>query len=215
VTPRLVLASASPRRRELLASLGLDFTVRPVDLDETPLDGEAAPDYVLRLAREKARARAEPGELVLAADTVVVHDGELLGKPAGPEEARRMLARLAGRRHTVFTGVALLEAGPAGGGGAAGDREVAEVVASDVEIAPLSAEEIDWYVATGEPLDKAGAYAIQDLGALFVDSVRGNYTNVVGLPLPAVYRLAAALGHDLRRRVAAGPPPGGAVNRRT
>ena len=199
MTPRLVLASASPRRRELLASLGLEFAVRPVDLDETYRPGEAAPDYVLRLAREKALARAGPGELVLAADTVVVLDGELLGKPSDPEEARRMLARLAGRRHTVYTGVALVDGG----------REATEVVASEVEIAPLSAEEIDWYVATGEPLDKAGSYAIQDLGALFVESVEGNYTNVVGLPLPAVYRLAAALGHDLRRRV------GAPANRRT
>lgn len=205
MTPRLVLASASPRRRELLASLGLEFTVRPVDLDETPRPGEEPSRYVLRLAREKARARAEPGELVLAADTVVVLDGELLGKPSGPEEARRMLGRIAGRRHTVFTGVALLERGGEAGGG--GDREATEVVASEVEIAPLTGEEIDWYVATGEPLDKAGSYAIQDRGALFVESVEGNYTNVVGLPLPAVYRLAAELGHDLRRRMSA--PPGG------
>ena len=219
VSPRFVLASASPRRRELLASLGLDFAVRPVDVPEVPEPGEAAARYVLRLARQKAAADARPGELVLAADTVVVlapepgeevageeaeggHPGELLlEKPVDAADARRMLARIAGRRHTVLTGVALLR--PAAGGEPA--AEVTEVVASMVRMAPLTAAEIDWYVATGEPMDKAGAYAIQGLGAMFVDAVEGNYTNVVGLPLPTVYRLAAALGHDLRRRVTPRP----------
>lgn len=209
MTAPLVLASASPRRRQLLASLGLDFTVRPGDLDETPLVGEAAPDYVLRLARAKARAQARRGELVLAADTVVVLDGDLLGKPESPDDARRMLARIAGRRHTVLTGLALVAVGAAVDGDIDGDgtREVSEVVATEVDMAPMTAEEIDWYVATGEPLDKAGSYGIQGRGALFVEAVDGNYTNVVGLPLPAVYRLFAALGHDLRRwNVEAAPP---------
>jgi len=199
--PRLVLASASPRRRELLASLGLAFTVRPVDLDETPRDGEAARDYVSRLAREKAAAEAGAGELVLAADTVVVLPGggrtaaseRLLGKPADAAEARRMLAEIAGRTHSVLTGVALLGASPAG------DRRlVSEVTSTEVEMAAMGDDEIAWYVATGEPLDKAGAYAIQDVGALFVAAIDGNYTNVVGLPLPTVSRLFAALGWDLR-----------------
>ena len=210
--PRLVLASASPRRRELLASLGLDFAVRPVGVPEVRAPGEAPAAYVLRLAREKAAAEARPGELVLAADTVVVLDdaggdgggdggGELLlEKPAGRADARRMLALIAGRRHTVLTGVALLR--PAADGRPA--AEASEVVASRVTMAPLSAAEIAWYVDTGEPMDKAGSYAIQGLGAMFVESVEGNYTNVVGLPLPTVYRLAAALGHDLRRLMRAG-----------
>lgn len=189
--PRLVLASASPRRRELLASLGLDFEVRPVDLDETPLAGEPAEAYVARLAREKATAALRPGELVVAADTTVVLDGELLAKPADPAEARAMLRRLAGREHTVHTGVELAANGPAG------IRRAAAVATSRVEIAPLDDATIAWYVATGEPLDKAGSYAIQDLGALFVETIDGNYTNIVGLPLPTVYRLFKELGEDL------------------
>jgi len=197
--PQLILASASPRRRELLHSLGLDFIVRPVDLDETPLPGEEPWIYVERLARAKAHARTAPGELVLAADTVVVLDGDLLGKPTDPGEAERMLGRLTGREHTVFTGVAVYEPASAQAAGQEGPRgrEVAAVERSEVLIAGLSTEEIRWYVATGEPLDKAGSYAIQGLGALFVEAVRGNYTNVVGLPLPAVYDLFRRLGHDL------------------
>ena len=205
--PRVVLASASPRRRELLAALGLPFAVRPVDLDETPRPGEAPRDYVSRLAAEKAAADARPGELVLAADTVVVleeagGEPQLLGKPGGPEEAEAMLARLAGREHVVFTGVALLAAAD----GVGGPRRAAAVEESRVRLAPLGPAEIAWYVATGEPLDKAGAYAIQGIGALFVEAVEGNYTNVVGLPLPAVYRLFAELGHDLRDYLTEPPP---------
>jgi septum formation protein len=195
--PTLVLASASPRRRELLSGLGLAFTVRPVDLDETSLPGEEPRAYVLRLAREKAAARTEPGELVLAADTIVVLDGDLLGKPRDEEDARRMLGRIAGREHTVLTGVALREVGHAG----RDLRQAAVVTAvevSRVRMAAMSPEQIAWYVRTGEPLDKAGSYAVQGLGALFVEEVFGNYTNVVGLPLPATYRLFAELGYDLR-----------------
>lgn len=195
--PRLVLASASPRRRELLAGLGLEFTVRPVDLDETPEPGEDPRAYVARLAREKAAAAARPGELVLAADTAVVIGGALLGKPEGPAEARRMLAGIAGRVHTVLTGVELV----------LGERRAAAVSESRVRLAELDAERIAWYVATGEPLDKAGSYAVQGLGALFVEAVEGNYTNVVGLPLPEVYRLFAALGYDLLELVAGSPSP--------
>ena len=188
--PALILASSSPRRRELLGSLGLRFTVRAADLDETPLAGEDPRDTVLRLARAKAAARAHPGELVLAADTVVVIDGELLGKPQDPADARRMLGRIAGREHTVLTAVALDEPDR--------ERRTAAVATSRVRMAPMSAEEIDWYVATGEPLDKAGSYAVQGLGALFVEEVFGNYTNVVGLPIPLTYRLFRELGYDLR-----------------
>ena len=169
------------------------FTVRPVDLDESPLPGEAPGDYVLRLAGEKAamarKTGAGPGELVLAADTTVVVDGEILGKPLDGEDARRMLRRLSGREHSVLTGIALR--GPHG-------EAAAEVDETLVRFAPLSEAEIDWYVATGEPRDKAGAYAIQGLGSLFVEGVEGSWSNVVGLPIPRTYRLFARLGYDLK-----------------
>lgn len=191
--PALILASASPRRRELLAGLGLRFAVRPADIDETPRDGEAPADYVRRLAQEKAAAVDEDAALVLAADTTVVIDGEILGKPEDQADARRMLGLLAGREHEVLTGIALCgplrETGP---------RTASHVESSRVRMAALSAEEIAWYAATGEPLDKAGAYAVQGLGVLFVEAVSGNHSNVVGLPIPAVYRLFAALGYDLK-----------------
>ncbi|MFY9820689.1 MAG: Maf family protein [Thermoanaerobaculia bacterium] len=187
--PSLVLASGSPRRRELLAGLGLRFTVRAAGLDETPRAGEPPEETVVRLAREKAAAQGQPGELVLAADTVVVIDGELLGKPRDPEDARRMLAKIAGREHTVLTGVALEEPGR--------NRRASALERSQVRMAKLTSEEIDWYVATGEPLDKAGSYAIQEIGALIVEEVHGNYTNVVGLPLPLTRRLFRELGWEM------------------
>ncbi|HEV7783833.1 MAG TPA: Maf family protein, partial [Thermoanaerobaculia bacterium] len=140
-------------------------------------------------AREKAAARAEPGELVLAADTVVVIDGDLLGKPCDPEDARRMLARIAGREHTVLTGVALEEPGRG--------LRVSALERSQVRVTALTPAEIEWYVGTGEPLDKAGSYAIQGIGALLVEEVQGNYTNVVGLPLPLTRRLFRELGWEL------------------
>ena len=187
---QLVLASASPRRRELLASLGVHPIVRPAEIDETPGATEAPRDHVGRLAGEKARAAARPGELVLAADTIVVLDGEILGKPRDPADAERTLARLAGREHLVHTGVALLEVDA--------ERSVAGIETTRVTLGPLTPDEVGWYVATGEPLDKAGSYAVQGTGALFVDAVDGNYSNVVGLPLPLVRRLFRELGHDLR-----------------
>ncbi len=171
--------------------MGLRFEVHPADVDETPRPGEPPRDYVLRLAREKAAAVARssgPGTLVLAADTAVVIDGEILGKPLDEEDARRMLRLLAGRQHEVLTGVALQEVEGPG---------AAVVETSKVRMAPLDDREIDWYVATGEPLDKAGGYAIQGLGALFVEAVDGNYSNVVGLPVSTVYRLFADLGYDV------------------
>jgi nucleoside triphosphate pyrophosphatase len=175
--PRLVLASASPRRSALLAGLGLTFTVRPAHLDETPRPGEPPADLVLRLARAKASAVADraasPPELVLADDA----------------DAARMLRALAGRAHDVVTGVALFD-------GATG-RMVSGVERTRVAFAPMSEREIAWYVASGEPRDRAGAYAIQGLAALFVTGVDGNWGNVVGLPLPLVYRLARELGFDL------------------
>lgn len=195
VQPRLILASASPRRHALLNSLGLRFERRPVDIDETPRLNEAPVDYVSRLAMEKAREDARAGELILAADTIVVLDGEMLGKPADAVEARSMLSRLAGRQHEVLTGVALFETDDG--------RLIGGVERSRVRIARLSEEIIAWYVATGEPLDKAGSYAIQDRGALFVESIEGNYTNVVGLPLPLVLNLFNEMGLDLLGRLEA------------
>jgi septum formation protein len=192
---RLVLASGSPRRRDLLAELGVEVEIRPVNVDERVMPGEEPEGYVRRVALAKAQARARPGELVIAADTVVLLDGDILGKPNDAADARFMLARLSGREHVVLTGVAVADP--------ATSRVLWELVRSRVVLAGLSAEEIDWYVATGEPLDKAGSYAIQGLGALFVAAVDGNYSNVVGLPLPTLYSLCARLGYDLRsfRRV--------------
>jgi septum formation protein len=184
----LVLASGSPRRREILARLGLRFTIRAADIDETPRPGEAPDAYVLRLAEEKARAVVQPGELVLAADTTVVVDGEILGKPEDDADAARMLRLLSGREHDVFTGVAVVD----------GERTVSAVERTIVRMAPLTPEEIAWYVATGEPRDKAGAYAIQELASLFVTGVVGNQSNVVGLPVPLVYRLLLAVGVDVK-----------------
>ena len=187
--PRLILASGSPRRRELLAGLGVVPTVRPVDIDESPRDGESAAGYVLRLSEEKARERAESGELILAADTVVTIDGDLLGKPEDEADAGAMLRRLSGRTHQVLTGVAVFD--PA--------RDVldTEAVATDVTFGRLSERDVDWYVASGEPMDKAGAYAIQGLGALFVERITGNYSNVVGLPLPTVRQLLARMRFEI------------------
>jgi len=194
--PSLVLASGSPRRRDLLAALGLAFTVRPADIDETPRPREAPRDYVERLAEEKAVAQAEPGEVILAADTSVILDGEILGKPEDAADGRRLLGRLAGREHVVLSGVALHR--PADGADGDAGRTLSHVEESRVRIAALTPEEIAWYVATGETMDKAGGYAIQGLGAIYVEGVHGDYTTVVGLPLPAPYRLFQALGLDLR-----------------
>ena len=197
----LVLASASPRRRRLLASLELDFEVRPVDFDERVRRGETPAGYVSRLAAGKAAVDCRPGEAVLAADTIVVLEGEVLGKPKDRSEARAMLHRLCGRRHDVLTGVALLCAGRSA-------SSEPTVTRTQVQMAPMSVGEIEWYVATGEADDKAGSYAIQGLGSLFVDAIYGNYTNVVGLPIPAVYRQMAQAGLDLRDfRQQERPPP--------
>ncbi|MFL5353782.1 Maf family protein [Archangium sp.] len=186
---RLVLASASPRRRELLGQLGLAFEVSAADIDETPHPGEAAPAYVLRLAREKARtvANRNPGAWVLAADTTVVLGEELLGKPHDTSEVREMMTRLSGRIHEVQTGVAL--AGPAG--------EEALVVRTRVTFRSLSPEEIAWYASTGESLDKAGGYAIQGKGGFLVERIEGSPTNVIGLPLGETLGLLARAGVPL------------------
>ena len=192
---RLVLASGSPRRRELLASLGLTFVVDAADIDETELAGEDPLSYVVRLARTKAEhvaARHEPGTIVIGADTTVELDGTILGKPSDPVHAASMLASLSGRTHCVHTGMAVVVAGVP-------DPWVG-VCTTDVTFRAFDATAIERYVATGEPLDKAGAYAIQGLGGSLVARVSGNVQNVVGLPLadllenPQVDALVRALG---------------------
>lgn len=196
--PRLILASGSPRRRELLAALGLEFSVQPVEIDEAPRQGEVAEPYVRRVAGEKAAAiTGGAGELVLAADTIVVLDGRLLGKPADPDAARAMLRNLSGRSHTVKTAVALRELGAGGEGGAGSERWATHVESTEVHMAELSERDIHWYVGTGEPLDKAGAYGAQGLGSLFIEEIRGNYLGVIGLPLPALVRLFRELDYEL------------------
>lgn len=193
--PRLVLASGSPRRRDLLASLDLEFSVRPVDIDETPRGAEDAEAYVRRLAEEKAAATGSPGELILAADTIVALDGRLLGKPEGEDEAREMLRELAGRTHTVKTALALREVD----GREEGSRWAVHVESTEVRMSRLDESSIAWYLGTGEPLDKAGSYGAQGRGALFVEEIQGNYHNVIGLPLPALPRLFGELGYELAR----------------
>ncbi len=177
--PDLILASASPRRHELLAGLGLEFTQAPADIPEVRRSGETAEEFVQRLALEKARAVAagHPGAVVLGSDTEVVLDGEPLGKPATAEEAAAMLQALSGRAHTVLTAVALVQHL------AKDSREAVRLVATKVHFRPISGAEIQAYWETGEPADKAGAYGIQGLGAVFVERLDGSYSGVVGLPL--------------------------------
>jgi septum formation protein len=178
----LILASASPRRAEILRSLGIPFVALPVDVPEDTLPGETAGQAATRLAAAKAASAAgrHPGEWVLAADTLVFLEDAILGKPRDDREAREMLRRLAGREHRVVTAVHLRRGEEPG-------RGLSEV--SRVRFAPMAREEIDWYVSTGEPVDKAGAYGVQGLGARFIEEIHGSFTNVMGLPARAVYRL--------------------------
>jgi septum formation protein len=198
--PALILASASPRRRDLLHSLGLEFEVHPADIDESPLPGETAADLAKRLAMGKALSchQRYPGSLVLAADTVVVVDGpdgeELLGKPVDAAHALAMLRRLSGRRHRVLTGMALA------GQGASSQQ----LATTRVTFLPLTDAVINWYLSTGEAYDKAGAYGVQGCAALFVSSLEGSWTNVVGLPLDLLEALFRDVGQDLMRYLAAG-----------
>lgn len=172
---QLILASASPRRRELLQQIGVKFRVEVADIDETPLSAETPAAYVARLALGKAQkvAANNPGCVVLGSDTTVVLDDEILGKPENDADARRILATLAGRCHQVMTAVALVR----------DDQQRQQTVITQVHFAALTAAQIAAYVATGEPADKAGAYGIQGLGAVLVDAIDGSYSNVVGLPL--------------------------------
>jgi len=178
----LVLVSASPRRRWLLAKLGVRFEVLPVDVDERPRPGEPPADFAQRMADEKSAAAVamRPEAWLLAADTVVAVDGASWGKPRDATEAAAMLGTLSGCCHTVYTGVTLLQP--------SGSPAARAVTATGVCFRTLSAEEIRAYIATGEPFDRAGAYAIQGEGAHLIDRVEGSYTNVIGLPLPEVAR---------------------------
>ena len=178
----VILASASPRRAELLTSAGYEFSVEIADVDESVLPGEPPDLYVLRVARAKARQVAQrcrkSGSAVLGADTTVVAGGEILGKPRNAGDAVRMLKTLAGAVHEVLTGVVVV----------AGAVEKAEVVVTRVHLLPITMDEIEWYVETGEPEGKAGAYAIQGLASKFVERIDGCYFNVMGLPLALFYK---------------------------
>lgn len=181
---KLVLASQSPRRAELLRNAGYEFTVRPANVDESVLENEDPRKHVERLAMQKAQATpAEPGEIIIGADTVVVIDKEILGKPKDPDDAARMLRLLSGRRHEVLTGICFR----------CGALIVKDWAATRVWFCELSKADIADYVATGEPMDKAGAYAIQGRASRFIERIDGSYTNVVGLPV--------ALLHSHLRRV--------------
>jgi septum formation protein len=189
-----ILASTSPRRRELLQSIGVAFEVLPSHVPEIHADGEAPEDYVRRLAEEKGAeiGRRHPDRWVISADTTVVLGDQLLEKPEDEADARRMLQQIAGRTHVVCTGVALQKF--------AGDGSIAyrhtTCVSSRVTMLPLTEREIAWYVSTGEPLDKAGAYAVQGIGAMFIESIDGSYSNVVGLPLATLFRMLRKAGID-------------------
>jgi septum formation protein len=193
--PKICLASRSPRRAELLTLVGTHFVIAPVDLDERPLEGERPDAHVLRLAEAKARAsRASVEEkdgapteetVYVGADTIVTIDRAILGKPADKNEAARMLARLSGRIHEVWTGLFVLDPKE--------ERGLGEAVRSIVKFSSIEPAEIERYVATGEPLDKAGAYAVQGGGALFVEAIEGSYSNVVGLPLSHLKNLLGLL----------------------
>ena len=179
--PKIVLASASPRRVEIVTSVGWPFEKQPANIDETEIDGEAPEDYVVRLAREKALAVAgdRPHEIVLGADTTVVVDGRILAKPSDLDDAKRMLRILSGRSHFVLTGVAV----------AIDDKVESALERTRVDFREMDEDEIEFLAVKGDPLDKAGAYAVQAQAALFISGIEGDYWNVVGLPIGTVYRL--------------------------
>lgn len=185
---KLILASSSPRRRELFERLGLSFEVDAPEVDESRLPSEPAAAYVERVARSKALAAVGPGRVAVAADTAVVHDGQILGKPAHPEEARAMLRKLEGQSHEVFTGVAVATFEDA--------VVISAVDVTEVVLLPMTSDEIAGYVDSGEPMDKAGAYALQGRGGRFVEKVHGSPFTVVGFPLHLLPRLLARVGAD-------------------
>lgn len=183
--PHLILASSSPRRSEILSAVGWGFTKRVADVDESESEGESPESYVQRLAMKKAETVAElyPDGIVLGADTTVVIDGTIIGKPVDLDDARRMIKMLSGKIHEVLTGVAIVANG----------RTNVGLERTKVEFAELSESEIEFLVQKGEPLDKAGAYAVQAQAALFIKGIEGDYWNVVGLPIGLVYRLVTKI----------------------
>jgi nucleoside triphosphate pyrophosphatase len=183
----LVLASASPRRQELLRNAGIAFSAQPADIDETPLPGESAPECAQRLAREKARVvhSAFPRDYVLGADTIVVLDGAMLGKPQDRDDAVRMLRLLSGRTHEVITGVCLI--GPAAHDSTPAISTAFEV--TKVTMGKIPEDEIRDYVATGDSMDKAGGYGIQGIASRWIPGIEGDYCNVMGLPVALVYAM--------------------------
>jgi septum formation protein len=183
VLPKIVLGSGSPRRAEILRIVSWPFEMVTPDIDETRQANEDASTYVRRLARSKAEAVAQraPGSLIVAADTTVVIDEHILEKPLDQDDARHMLRQLSGRWHQVITGVALIDSVTA-------ESTVTSEI-TEVKFASMSQDEIDWYVSSSEPMDKAGAYAIQGLGARFIEGIRGDYFNVMGLPVRLLYRM--------------------------
>ena len=189
MTSSLILASASPRRRDLLQNLSLTFDIIPADIDETPLQSETPEALVNRLSTQKAAAIAaqHPNALVIAADTVVTLDGDVLGKPVDKEENRKFIEYLSGRTHRVYTGHAAQR----------GEEVAACVISTEVTFRDLSSREISWYVATGEGMDKAGGYAIQGYGAALVSEIHGCYFNVVGLSVANLLELVKEVGVEL------------------
>ena len=206
IVPNLILASASPRRSELLRAAGIAFEIHPAHVDEDVHEGEAPDAYVLRVAEAKARTIASrfPDRIVLAADTTVVVHGEILGKPCDAADAARMLRLLSGRTHEVLSGICVIGSADAGhANDAAHVRCDVQLARTLVEFAALTEDEIVWYVASGEAMDKAGAYAIQGLASRFVTRIDGSYSNVVGLPVALVYGMLSSFG---RRRALSGSP---------
>lgn len=189
---QLVLASASPRRHEILGRLAPNFVVKPADIDEMPMDDEDPVAYVERLALEKAVAIATPGSVVIGADTSVVLDGEILGKPRDRDHGGEMLRDLADRHHDVVTGVAVVVTSLNGEQSAAVGHEQ-----SDVIVGPISEDRITWYLDTGEGNDKAGGYGVQGAGGLFADVIEGSVSNVIGLPMRRLDELCREMGVDI------------------
>jgi septum formation protein len=200
ISERLILASVSPRRVELLRLAGIDFEVMPSGIDETFRPGETPREHVLRLSGEKALAvaRIHADRWILGADTIVVIDGDVLGKPGSVAEAKEMLEKLSGREHEVFTGFSIARQGKG--------LMVREVIESKVLFRKITDDEMDWYAGSEEPYDKAGAYAVQGVAAVFIREIRGSYTNVMGLPLCEVV--------EALKRVSAVVFPGGDHERR-
>jgi septum formation protein len=198
ITPdeQLVLASRSPRRAEILTAVGWPFVSIVAGIDETRFAGEDAVAYVKRLAHTKAAkvAKTESGKVVLGADTVVQVEGEILGQPIDSKDAKRMLRLLSGKWHQVVTGVALVREGTSA-------CSIVDHVVTKVRFAELTDDEIEWYVASKEPMDKAGAYAIQGKAAPFIAEIQGDYFNIVGLPIRRVYELLQRIRNDTRTQV--------------